>query len=556
MELQFPAWRPGRYELGNFAKNIHGFRIENENGKRVEFKKITKDKWLVNCNGATDLKVYYKYFAAELNAGSTFMDDEQLYINPVNCLIYADDQQEEACEMAIEVPSNFQIACGAELKENTIYTSSYHQLVDTPFIASANLKHKTFEVWDVLFHIWIQGELEMEWERVINDFTAYTLKQFEKFGNLRKRESGFPVKEYHYLFQFPAVPTYHGVEHQDSTVIALGPAKDLMGKMYDEFLHISSHELYHSWNIKAIRPVEMYPYDYSKENYSPLGYVAEGVTTYLGDLFLVESQVKDFKWYKQTLEKAFQRHFDNFGRFNYSVAESSWDTWLDGYVAGAPNRKVSIYNEGAILALISDLNIRNGSENRASLHHVMRDLYENFALQNKGYTEVDYQRLIEEYSQEVLEDHFAHYYHGTHSYEPILVEALNQAGLDLKMKQNSDFAQAIVGIKTLEHNSKTIVSQIYPGSTAELGGLMLGDEVTQVNGQKIEQNLSKLIEQHQDDQLEFHILRKGRSLHIICPHTNKSYFPQYEIIKVKTPSNLNKRIFKKWCSFDWDTVEF
>ncbi|MBK6527068.1 MAG: hypothetical protein IPG07_16880 [Crocinitomicaceae bacterium] len=108
-----------------------------------------------------------------------------------------------------------------------------------------------------------------------------------------------------------------------------------MKEGYDDLLGVCSHELYHAWNVKTIRPADMLPYDYSKENYSRLGYVCEGVTTYMGDLFLAEAGVRDFVWYRKELEKLLQKHFDNFGRFNYSVAESSFDTWLDGYVPRA-----------------------------------------------------------------------------------------------------------------------------------------------------------------------------------------------------------------------------
>jgi len=327
-----------------------------------------------------------------------------------------------------------------------------------------------------------------------------------------------------------------------------------MNRLYDDFLGVSSHELYHTWNIKAIRPKEMYPYDYSKENHSYLGYVAEGVTTYLGDLFLAESNVKPFTWYKMEFEKLLQKHFDNFGRFNYSVAESSWDTWLDGYVRGAPDRKVSIYNEGALLAFIMDMKIRSASNNKFSIHNVMNELYTTFALNKKGYTEADYKATCEKYYNDNLDDFFQRFVHGTDPYESILVEALENIGFTLEMKKNPQYSAQILGIKTSINKGNTIIQQIYPGSSAAIGGLMLGDEILSVNNIRINKDLDQAIELFKDNPLEVKISRMGRILTLICPNTNRAVFSHYYIKKVKVPSNLNKRIFKNWIGYDWDEV--
>ena len=152
----------------------------------------------------------------------------------------------------------------------------------------------------------------------------------------------------------------HRIGPQDpstaNTVISLGPGEELMSqKMYASLLGVSSHELYHTWNVKQIRPKELLPYDYTKENYSRMGYLYEGVTTYMGDLYLKRSDVFSDEAFFKTQEENLQKHFHNGGRHNLSVADSSFDTWLDGYVMGVPNRKVSIYTEGALCAFMLDV---------------------------------------------------------------------------------------------------------------------------------------------------------------------------------------------------------
>lgn len=552
LTLQFPTWRPGRYERGDFAKNLKNFAVTDENNKKLAFHKTSKDTWLVNCSTANQIKVTYYYFAAELNAGSSFMDDTQLYVNPVNCLVYIKERQNQPCTLELDIPSDFELACGASHSQNKITCADYHELVDSPFIASNSMQHRTYTVLGIDFHLWFQGGVELDWERIISDFEKFTLVQIEKFSNRRERILGFPVKEYHFLYQILQIKAYHGVEHQTGTVVALGPSTELMGKLYDDFLGVSSHELYHTWNIKSIRPAEMYPYDYSTENYSHLGYVAEGVTTYLGDVFLAESGVKDFGWYQKELEKLLQRHFDNFGRFNYSVAESSWDTWLDGYVKGAPDRKVSIYNEGALLAFVMDMKIRAASQNKFSIHDIMNKLYVDFAQKNKGYEEKDYINACQEFSGQDLTDFFNDFVHGTRPFESILVEALEVIGFTLEMENNPKHSERILGIKLHPLSPKNIIHQIFPGSSAELGGLMLGDEILSVNGSKIEKTFDETLEPFRENPLELKINRMGRELDVVCPNTNRAMFPTYKIKKVKVPSNLGKRIFKKWIGHNWE----
>src|SRR5690554_595889 len=131
----------------------------------------------------------------------------------------------------------------------------------------------------------------------------------------------------------------------------------------------------------------MVPYDFKQENYSELGYIAEGVTTYMGDLMLYKAGVFNTEQYFLEMNNQIQRHMDNFGRFNYSVAASSFDTWLDGYVAGAPGRKVSIYTEGCLLSFMIDVLILKNTSNQHGLDDVMRNLYHDFGAKGIGRSE-------------------------------------------------------------------------------------------------------------------------------------------------------------------------
>ena len=340
--VQLPAWRPGRYELGNFAKNIQYFKVFDAQGHPLKFQKITKDTWKISTANCSEIVIQYNYYANELNAGSTYLDEIQLYVNPINCCLYIPDRMDETCIVTLEVPSSYKIACSLVQDNNQLKAKNFDELVESPWIASNSLQRNKYNVQGINFYIWFQGKCQLDWNRILKDFKAFTSHQINDFKS-------FPVTEYHFINQILPYKAYHGVEHTSSTVISLGPGLDLMSdKLYESLLGVSSHELYHTWNVKQIRPKELMPYDYSKENYSRMGYLYEGVTSYMGDLYLIRSKVISEEDFYKTQEENLLKHFHNGGRHNMSVADSSFDTWLDGYVQGVPNRKVSIYTEGAL----------------------------------------------------------------------------------------------------------------------------------------------------------------------------------------------------------------
>ena len=536
--IQLPAWRPGRYELGNFAKNIQKWQAYNQDEEELEFEKVTKDCWEVNTDGVSILKVRYNYYSNELNAGSTYLDETQLYVNPVNCLLYKENYQNNKCEVNIDVPEDYQIATGLKsIGNNYFEADNFHQLVDCPLIASNSLQHKSFECNNVLFHLWFQGESKPDFKRIIKDFKKYTNKQIELFGS-------FPVSEYHYLFQIVPYFHYHGVEHYNSTVISLGPTYDLMEpSVYEELLGVSCHELFHTWNIKAIRPKEMYPYDYKRENYSTLGYVAEGVTTYYGDLMLHRSGVFDDKQYFKILNEQIKKHLDNFARNTYSVAASSFDTWLDGYTKGIPNRKLSIYSDGCLIALITDVMIMHYTKGKKSLDNVMRILYDDFAKKNKGYTDKDYITVVSDVSNYNFSDFFQEYVYGASDYTQELLKVCDLLGLKLILKESDDYYETYYGFK-LSLNG--IVTDVYQNSEADIKGIAVGDEITHINNHQVKGDLSKWSKFYGQEKVCLVVQRKYARASVDIVPSNKKFFQNIELKLNNKRSREQKELYNFW----------
>ncbi len=541
LTLQLPSWRPGRYELANFAKNVQKWKVSDGHGNPLSNHKVSKDRWTVECQNTDEVVVQYNYYANELNGGSTYLDADQLYVNPVNCLIYEVGKEDEPCRLHLDLPEDREVATGLKKEGDHWVASSYHQLADCPFIASASLQHGEYVVDGILFHLWFQGEFKPDWERIIHEFSAFTKAQLRAMGD-------FPVNEYHFLFQITTGTSYHGVEHCNSTVIQLGPSYDILkpAKWFD-FLGVSSHELFHTWNVKAIRPIEMQPYDYSKENYTKLGYVAEGVTTYYGDLFLYRSNgFTDFEYFKE-LNQLFQRHFHNYGRFNLSVADSSYDTWLDGYVKGIPDRKSSIYTEGTMVALLLDLSIRRETDSKKSLDDVMRLMYERFGKTGIGYSESDYLQAVNEVSGIDFQEFFTTYYYGTPDLLPKLEEMLAFVGLEIKDVRSRLYFENRFGFK-IEYIGGTSakVTDVAPGSIADVAQLKIGDEIVSINGIRVLGNLKEWCKYFQEETITLTINGEDDTHKVILTPTKERYFRSRWPQKMKEASQEQKRHFRSW----------
>ena len=538
IQFQLSAWRPGRYELADFAQNIINWQAYNEKDEKLSFKKITKDLWEVECKNCNEIKIIYNFYANQLDAGACFLDEYQLYINPVHCMFYITDRMNDEYRLNMNLPNDYTIASSMSQTGNVLNVKGYDLLAESPIICSNSLQHDTYCISGITFNLWFQGKCQPDWGKLKKDFTAFTKSQIHHFG-------GFPVDEYHYFFQITPYRSYHGVEHTKNTVLLLGPGNEIMDKRYEDLLGVCSHELYHTWNIKAIRPIEMYPYDYTKENYFRTGFVAEGVTTYMGDLMLFNSGVFNWKEFVKTQNQNLERHLMNYGRHNLSVADSGFDNWLDGYKLGAPNRKTSIYPDAALCMLMVDIEIIKNSNGKNSLHSVMKELYQEFALKSRGYSENDFENLCVKYGGTKVEEIFKNHIYGTKNYIPSLENALNLVGIELKEKKNANLTAQYFGFVALKENEKLIIKKVEPNSETDKNGIAVEDEITEVNGKKIKNNFSDILKDCKN-KVTFKIKKKFSEKEITL--TIGNYYKLLELVKMKEPSKKQLEFRKIWTS--------
>lgn len=489
--LRISAWRPGRYELANYAKNIVGFKaLSATNGHILSWRKTERNLWEIDCEGCETVEVMYGYYARQFDSGACYTTSKLLYINPVNALMFDDAYPESACNVSIGIPDDW--LCGTSLKPSTGTPKSlnvrtfeainWEELAESPFLAAEDLVYRDFEATGVKFHIWAWGRNSLDFTKFITDCQRYTVEQVATMGPL-------PVDEFHYLCLFPHQRQHHGVEHLKSTVLTIGPGLELdQPALYEDLLGVASHELFHVWNVKTIRPAEMLPYDYTQENYAETGFVYEGITTYYGDLFLVRSGVYTRATYYEELNKYLKRHTLSYGRAQMGVMEASFDTWVDGYMASAPHRKTNIYVEGLMDAFILDIKIRKKTDNKSSLDNLMRAMQSEFGNLKAGYTKADYLRLGEELLVESLDEYHSKYLKTSENLLAGFEEALREVGL-VMLRRPTNYLANHFGLLISAKEGVCSVVTIAPGSPAAEAMIAEDCEVLAINGLRPEISL-------------------------------------------------------------------
>ncbi|HNT80863.1 MAG TPA: hypothetical protein PKH65_09300 [Bacteroidia bacterium] len=540
IELQLPSWRPGRYELGNFSKNIRGFSVSDQAGSALSYSKTSKDRWKLQVPAKGKVVVRYQYYANRLDAGSCWLDDEQMYVNPVHCCMYVVGREDEAIKLSIRYKHKYLAGTFEKRKGSEISLRNFDHLADTPFIASKNIVHYTYTVSKKKYHIWIQGKTRLNQKKLLDHFKAFTEQQLMLFKSI-------PCKEYHFLIQATHHKFYHGVEHGASTVLAIGPAAELhKGDLYKELMGVASHELFHVWNVKNIRPKAMLPYDFARENYCELGFVYEGFTTYYGDLFLCRSGFFSTQSFLDELSVRLQKHMSNAGRFNYSVLQSSFDTWLDGYLPGAPYRKTSIYDEGSLIALALDLNIRLNSLQRYSLDDVVLELYRKFGLKKKGYELKDIIEVCSNYYGVSMKQWFDAFVASPVSYIDELSRLLYYFGCAIEWRPNNNNLTSLIGIHYKTDKDEIRVLAIEYNSPAFKGGVMMEDVIQKINGKSPDDFLKLDIKNWINKELRIQTIRNGRKVELKIMADAQLYARQYKIVALKSTNAEQKENRNKW----------
>ena len=380
--LSLPSWIPGSYLIREFSKHIESVRAYDEDGRVLQIQKFEKNKWRLFNTDHELITVEYDVYAYDLSVRGAYVDQSRLYVNPACTCLGLEGQEDKAIEVEVFLPAelkHFQIATGLKTKtlvkgRYTLYADNYEQLIDAPF-ELADQTRFSFEANGIAHKFVVSGKHAMNAQRMQQDIEKICRTEISMFGSA-------PFKDYTFMTMATG-NSYGGLEHPNSTSL-ITPRDDLPkadepeepSKDYQRFLGLCSHEYFHSWLVKFIRPENFVNYDLNKEGYTSLLWIFEGFTSYYDDLILLRSGVINQASYLTLLKAQIDRYLQNPGRFVQSVSESSFDAWVKFYRQdeNSNNAGTSYYNKGCLVALCLDLGLRlRGS----SLDALMRKLYEN-----------------------------------------------------------------------------------------------------------------------------------------------------------------------------------
>ena len=380
--LSLPSWIPGSYLIREFSKHIEAVRAYDEDGRQLQIQKFEKNKWRLFNTDHELITVEYDVYAYDLSVRGAYVDQSRLYVNPACACLGLEGQEHKAIEAEIFLPEelkHFQIATGLKSKtlvkgRYTLYADNYAQLIDSPF-ELADQTRFSFEANGIPHEFVVSGKHAMNAQRMQQDIEKICSTEISMFGTA-------PFTDYTFMTMATG-SSYGGLEHPNSTSL-ITPRDDLPkadepeepSKDYQRFLGLCSHEYFHSWLVKFIRPENFVNYDLNKEGYTSLLWIFEGFTSYYDDLILLRSGVIHQDSYLTLLKAQIDRYLQNPGRLVQSVSESSFDAWVKFYRQdeNSNNAGTSYYNKGCLVALCLDLGLRmRGS----SLDALMRKLYEN-----------------------------------------------------------------------------------------------------------------------------------------------------------------------------------
>ncbi|MFI8008594.1 M61 family metallopeptidase [Acinetobacter sp. ABJ_C4_1] len=491
-ELWLPTWIPGSYLIREFSKHIEAVKAYDEAGRMLNIKKTEKNRWRLFNTDHELITVEYDVYAYDLSVRGAYVDQTRLYINPACVCLGLDGQEQSACELEIFLPDelkHFQLATGLASKSLvkgrfTLKADHYDQLIDSPF-ELADQTRFSFEAHGIAHEFAISGQHSTNVDRLKADIEKICAAEIEMFGSA-------PFKNYTFMTMATG-NSYGGLEHCNSTSL-ITPRDDLPksneptepSKDYQRFLGLCSHEYFHSWLVKFIRPENFANYNLHQEGYTSLLWIFEGFTSYYDDLILLRSGVISQKSYLDLLKSQLDRYLQNPGRFVQTVAESSFDAWIKFYRPdeNTNNAGTSYYNKGALVALCLDLGLRlRGS----SLDALMRRLYENTqnGIQVNERTVFD---LCEELTGDSWVEQINHLINTTD--ELPLDQLFPEFGLSYTFKNDKTLAY---GLKLTDKPEGVLVQNAQREGAGAKAGISANDVIIAIDGLKA---TTKLIEKY------------------------------------------------------------
>ena len=531
--VRMPAWIPGSYMIRDFARHVVRFEADCQ-GQPLAWRKLDKDSWLLDaCSGP--LTVTIEVYAWDMSVRGAHLDQTHGYCNGPCVFLQALGHEDQPVELEVLPPQDAAFATwrlatgmprvsGGQWEFGRFRADNYDALLDYP-MEMGHFEDVSFEACGVPHYLVVSGRHKADLARMARDLKPVCEAHIRLFGEPAPMDS--------YLFlTWVTGDGYGGLEHRNSTSLMCSrndlarrtdPA-DKLRDPYRGFLGLCSHEYFHTWNIKRIKPEAFTPYDLTRENYTELLWAFEGITSYYDDLALVRTGTISVASYLELLGQTISRVARGAGTGKQTVTESSFDAWTRFYKQdeNAPNAIVSYYAKGALVALCLDLTLRQRSQQRVTLDDLMRLLWQRHGLTGDGVPERGIQALAEELLGESLAEFFDLALYST---EPLPLEALLAEG-GVRVNWRAPINHADNGGKPASESPVNLGVRLQPdplGARVQVAfedgpamkaGLSAGDVIVAVDGLKADAGRIEdlLAMQQPGDQVMVHAFRKDELL--------------------------------------------
>jgi len=549
VDLVMPVWAPGSYLVREFQRHVQGFAAKNSEGRTLRWRKVNKNTWRIDTDGAKEIVATYNVYANELSVRTNELNDEHASWNNTGVLMYPEGRLKAPSILRVMPFGNWKIATGLtplEGQTNTFRAENFDTLYDSPFEVG-NFKTISFQVKNIPHRIVINGDGNYDAERLKLDVAKIVETTSDLFGGQ------FPYRDYTFILNLRA-PGGGGLEHGNSTSLIWTPFGFRPEANYLSFLSLVAHELFHAWNVKSIRPDALGPFDYSGENYTKLLWVAEGVTDYYEEIILIRAGLMTDKQLLGIQATSIQDLQNRPGRFETSVEDASFDAWIKFYRPdeNAVNNQISYYDKGSIVGMLLDLEIRRATNGERSLDDVMRYLYEEFAKKRRNYNPVDFQRAAERVAGASLENFFVKYVRGRDELD--YNAAFSVVGLKLDTTgesiSGSPFAErAYFGATLVQSNDRLLVRNVRAGTPAYAQGIAFDDQIVALDGWRVTLDTwdARLSEKRPGDKINVTIFRRDKLRTIEITLGGRIVAP-YRIVPVTGPSEDQQRLYRGWLS--------
>lgn len=507
-ELSFclPSWTPGSYMIRDYATHLHKFDAKNViTNEPVSWEMVDLHRWKLNQVPPKFEISYIIYAFEDFTVRTNYLETEFGFINPPALFLYPDGKLDTPMSVEFKVselfPNVYSSLPRDENNPHQFYTDHFDELFDSPFHLSK--KNSVFFTSGTTKHeLLIEGDVSFDFKtKLTNDLQKITETQIQWMGE---------SPNLYYLFVLNlSLPAYGGLEHKASSINYFNPELIHDEEEYKRLLELLSHEYFHLWNIKRIRPFALGPFDYQKPNLTRELWIAEGFTSFYDAYFLYHSGFLSIEDYLNKLQSDIFSLEDNEADFWMSLEESSFTAWTKYYKrnGNSHNITVSYYTKGGVLALCMNLFLLHESKEKKTIRHVFHKLNEVFVKgKQRGFTKQEFFETVKEVTGVDLKKEFNDYLEFP---KPIPVDfyldliGIHRIQIDMVGE---------TGFKTKDKNGNLFVQKILHKSDVESIDLMLDDEILAINGKRASNSLLQKLEKN---------LRPGEKFHLILSRSGK-----------------------------------